>query len=246
MRILPPLGVIRLKNGCQATSNLISLPPIYELKSRSNTVIRSQLDILEKMSRNNFSLWEPIEKAGTNWNLTWDTGQLDKIKEIHIQDLIEKLNGLNKPQINEDIHWSWSIYIFILVGIPVFISITIICRKRIRECLGKKSELVYKEVQITDDSSGEVNDDDNPTNDDNTQQTINHNNQDIELSNMTQRETNLQSPTTSSATTQYNNRETGETELEPPLKRKRKVQVNCDLNRIYPLHLAVEEPMSTD
>ena len=134
IRVIPPMGVISLKPGCQADSKFLTLPPIYDFSS--TVKLKGQITQLERMSKENFSLWQPLTKSKLGVNFSWSIENLSKIQEIKMEDLLAELNNVEAISVNDDNKWEW--WQYLLIGIALFLIISIIYTIKINNCLGRK------------------------------------------------------------------------------------------------------------
>ena len=111
----PPLDVIRLDPGCLGSSNFLNLPPYYQFEEHIS--LKDPLSNLIKFkNKSEFRIWNPLEEAIPNFTKIKLPTNLGAIKQLPMDDLILRLRGLHKVEI-EDTSWPWWVYTLISTGI---------------------------------------------------------------------------------------------------------------------------------
>ena len=123
--VTPPIGIVQLKTGCHAANNFLSLPPFYVFREYAS-ISDPYEDLLKFYNTTTFCIWEPLSQALPNLTDLVLPGNLSTVKQIPMDDLILRLQGMQNIEIKDD-SWPLWAYLFIdsiiciLVGGGVFL-----------------------------------------------------------------------------------------------------------------------------
>ena len=132
----PPIAVIRLNDSCSATSDIISLPPFSNLKSKIQLVDPTfDKMVIKEINGNQTELWAPLQRAiplqTTHIKLP---EKLREINDIPMHTLLKELELENVPELHTPVPvWVW-VLVAITTTLAIGIGILII-----RNCLLQKA-----------------------------------------------------------------------------------------------------------
>ena len=78
-----------------------------------------------RLSDINFTLWEPLENVKERLNFTWKIDNLDKIKEIDLDQLVKELDSVEKVELKREYGTYW--WIFVLTSPVIILAIIMGC-----------------------------------------------------------------------------------------------------------------------
>ena len=108
----PPLDVITLEPGCSGSSNFLNLPPYYQFEERVS--IKDPFsDLIELRNKSKFRIWNTFEEALPNFTKIELPSNLSEIKHLSMHDLIWKLRGMHRVEIEDQ---SWPIWAYIVIN----------------------------------------------------------------------------------------------------------------------------------
>ena len=123
IHVKPPLDAVNLDPHCVANSDFVILPPYYKLKS----VVHIRPNISDFFTSKNFSLWQPLFDALPTFNYSWNLKPLEKVKELEMSELIDKIQSINKVHIAEKTEWSAKQIITTVVVIVLMVIVGVMC-----------------------------------------------------------------------------------------------------------------------
>ena len=118
--VSPPLGIIQLDTGCHAVNNFLSLPPYYLFEEQA-TIIDPNQKLLEIRNDTLSRIWEPFVQALPNFTKLELPENLEQVDNIPMNDLILKLRGLRRVEVEDT---SWPLWAYILINLGVSTVIT--------------------------------------------------------------------------------------------------------------------------
>lgn len=94
-----PIDNIQIGPGCEAYSEQLTLPPFYHRESHYDSIQQNN-SLLTLRVDATFDLWRPMGTIlnDTDLTLNLDLPQLGPIDDMHIDELMDKLNRLKKPE----------------------------------------------------------------------------------------------------------------------------------------------------
>ena len=127
IHVKSPLDMIKLDPNCVARSDEMELPRFYEFA----TVKKLETSKNIKFNHFELSIWKPFELKFGNEFGNWDLRNLDDLKEIDMESLIQTMNSIKpvnlKPIKVGDFIWAIVLGIILVVGISILF---IFIRKR--------------------------------------------------------------------------------------------------------------------
>ena len=126
IEISVPYGFIRVRKGCVATSNKVTLAGSYEHGS-SHKIHNDALDMLKSYNFSNLKIWEPFKVKMPNLRGVVRLPQkLKDLKEVPLDQFFEGLSNLGhiRPAVNKPFPW-WG-YCLITFGIVTLVSMSIL------------------------------------------------------------------------------------------------------------------------
>lgn len=140
-RIYPPLSILMLNETCTATNDYLTLLPFYNKESSYSIVDDSFTKLLHNYNITSRKLWKPFHNSLPKFNLTELPKELKDIKIIPMDNLINRLQNLQRIDVSSKFpNWVYSLIYFVialLVGVAIFICCK--CRKRLRlPCSAKR------------------------------------------------------------------------------------------------------------
>ena len=152
VNIEPPLDLLKLEPECVARSDEMELPRFYEFTSVKNLNKGPMIEI----KRSNLTLWEPFKSEMKTMIGNWDLDDLNNVKEIDMEDLINKLKTIKHVHSNTNT-WNtpegWAG--FSGITLVLSISIILVCFKH-DKCLAARAWSHWKEKQTKPAEGTEV------------------------------------------------------------------------------------------
>ena len=114
--ITVPYGFIRVRKGCKATSDRVTLNGVYEQGSSQHKIHNNALSILQTYNISNLKIWEPFKANMPNLRGVVRLPQkLKHFKEVPVEQFLEGQLGQVRPM--EVRPFSWCGYCLITLGI---------------------------------------------------------------------------------------------------------------------------------
>ena len=118
--VKPPLGVIQLEKSCFASSDFLTLAPLY-MEGQSDLTLNSTAnDLLVFKNTSNIGIWQPFLTALPNLTNFSLPKELKTIPKIPMDQLITKLKNLKPVSINNNRFPAWG---YVLIGFSLSIII---------------------------------------------------------------------------------------------------------------------------
>ena len=125
----PPVFNLKLELACEAFADRITLPPYYHKSSQYGSVQQRDA-LLTLRDSSQFKLWQSMDTILNNTDLTTDLDlqDLDEIQDMHIDDLVDRLNRLKKPEsLTGKTFWDYVEYaVFPLIIMCVLLTLIIL------------------------------------------------------------------------------------------------------------------------
>lgn len=121
-----PYGFVRVRKGCVATSDRVTLTGVYEHGS-SHKIHNDALDMLKTYNFSNIKIWEPFKAKMPNLKgVVRLPKKLKHLKEIPLEQFFEGLSNLGhiRPASNKPFPW-WG-YCLITFGVVTLVSMSIL------------------------------------------------------------------------------------------------------------------------
>ncbi|MCG7882404.1 MAG: methyl-accepting chemotaxis protein [Candidatus Thiodiazotropha endolucinida] len=114
--IAVPYGFIRVRKGCKATSDRVTLTGVYEHGS-SHTIHNNALSLLQSYNFSNLHIWEPFKTDMPNLKGVVRLPQkLKHLKEIPVDQLLEGMNQVGQVRPLKIQPFPWWGYGLIILG----------------------------------------------------------------------------------------------------------------------------------
>ena len=129
MTVQPPIFSVTLPPNCAATSQHITLPPFYELKS----MVYSRPSVQAIFHNSSINLWKPLYDKYPSFNDSWDLTPLKDVNEMQMGDLLNQLDTVNKVHVEKKAEkWGWQTWL-VVITISLFVLgiIFFICKANI-------------------------------------------------------------------------------------------------------------------
>lgn len=120
-----PYGFVRVRRGCIATSDKVTLTGTYEHGS-SHRIHNDALNMLQNYNFSNIKIWEQFKSRMPNLKgVVRLPGKLKHLKEIPLEQFFEGLSnqGHLRPMANKTFPW-WG-YVALALGIGILVTLTI-------------------------------------------------------------------------------------------------------------------------
>jgi hypothetical protein len=115
-----PLGVIQVPEKCVANNKHFALSAPYVINGQSE-LLDDDKQLLREVNWSNTRIWDPVIKTFPNFPSINLPGQLQDIKQVSMESMIDQLHDMREVNVKTDKAWTFWAYLSLVTGGITFV-----------------------------------------------------------------------------------------------------------------------------